>query len=260
MRDDQRGEDGRKQQDMDRVEARNQFRARELTAEKEHGEIGADDRYRQDGTLEEPEPGARQQVVRQRVSDESLEHAEDQHDPAEQPVHFPGLAEGAREEVAHHVDEHSGDENESRPVMHLADEEPATYVEGDVERGGEGLRHADAVERDVAALVHDLVHRGMEEEGEVDPRQHQHDEAPQTDLAQHERPVVREDLPHIGLGDGVQAQPGVRPVGQSLSSGRLVWVLGVADRHLELFSQDRVSGSRAGSVASYDGVQGADVR
>ena len=55
-------------------------------------------------------------------------------------------------------------------------------------------RHRDALQRRVAAVVFDLLHRRIEEQRQERAGQQQHDERVERDLAEQERPVVREDL------------------------------------------------------------------
>ena len=90
-------------------------------------------------------PGARDQVVGQRVADEALEDGQDQHGDADDPVQLAGLAEGAGEEDAGHVHDDRAGEDVGRPVVHLAHEQAAAHVEGDVDRRLEGLRDPLAV-------------------------------------------------------------------------------------------------------------------
>ena len=52
----------------------------------------------------------------------------------------------------------------------------------------------DALQRHVAAVVADLLHRRVEEQRQERAGQQQHDERVERDLAEQERPVVREDL------------------------------------------------------------------
>ena len=57
-----------------------------------------------------------------------------------------------------------------------------------------GHRHLDALERHVRAVVVHLGHRGLEEERQERAGEQEDDEAVERDLAEHERPVVGEDL------------------------------------------------------------------
>jgi hypothetical protein len=149
-----------------------------------------------------------------------VEHAEEEQQEADQPVDLTRLAERAGEEDAHHVHEHRGEEDQRGPVVDLPDQQTAAHLEADVERRGEGLGHPDALHGDVRAVVHDLFHAGVEEQRQVHTREDDDDEAVERDLAQHEGPVVREDLAHVGPGEAVDAQPAVGPVGDALARGR----------------------------------------
>ena len=60
--------------------------------------------------------------------------------------------------------------------------------------GREGLRHLDAAQRLVDAVVGDVGHGRVEEQRQVDAGEQQHDEAVQRDLTQQERPVGGEHL------------------------------------------------------------------
>ncbi len=222
--------DAGQQQDVHRVEPRDEVAARELPAEQEHRQVRADDRDGQDGALHEADTGTREQVVRQRVTGEAGEHAEDQQQEAEDPVDLTGLAERAGEEDAHHVHDHRRDEDQRRPVVDLTDQQATADVEADVQRRGEGLGHHDALHRHVRAVVHDLVHARVEEQRQVHTREDDDDEAVEADLTQHEGPVVREDLAHVGLGQAVDAQAAVRPVRYSLAGRRFALVV-VAGAH-----------------------------
>ncbi len=217
--------DARQQQDVDRVEPGHEVRAGELAAEQEHRDVGTDDRHRQDRALGEPDTGARQQVVRERVAGETGEHAEDEEQEAEQPVDLTRLAEGAREEDAHHVHEHAGEEDQRGPVVDLPDEQTTADLEADVERRGVRLGHQHALHRRVDAVVLHLVHRRVEEQRQVHTREDDDDEAVEADLAEHEGPVVREDLAQVGLGEGVDPQPAVCPVRHPLARGSLAPLL-----------------------------------
>ncbi|WP_455569969.1 hypothetical protein [Streptomyces tauricus] len=87
----------------------------------------------------------------------------------------------------------------------MRDQESAAYVEADVEGGLVRPGHDDAVEGFVRAVVDDFHAARFEEEGEVDAGEDEDEEAVEADLAEHEGPVVREHLAHLGLGEGVDA-------------------------------------------------------
>src|SRR5699024_9676134 len=57
-----------------------------------------------------------------------------------------------------------------------------------------GAGYGHALQRLVGAVVDDLLHGGVEEHGEEGARDQQDHEAVERDLAEHERPVVGEDL------------------------------------------------------------------
>ena len=78
VRGDQSQQQRRKQQDVQHVEPGDDEVAGELAAEDEELGPGADQRGRPDRTVDEPQAGARQQVVRQRVAREALEGADHQ--------------------------------------------------------------------------------------------------------------------------------------------------------------------------------------
>ena len=73
-----------------------------------------------------------------------------------------------------------------RPVVNLADEEPAAHLEANVQRGFVGPGHLDAAQWLIDALVGDVGHGGIEEQRQVDTGEQQHDEAVHRDFAQQE--------------------------------------------------------------------------
>ena len=168
--------------------------AGELAAEQQVRGPGADDRDALDHAVDDAQAVAREQVVGERVAGEALGHREDEQQEADDPVELARLAEGAGEEHAQHVQADRGHEQQRRPVVDLPHEQAAADVEADVERRRHRGRHVEALERQVRALVDDLGHRGLEEEGQERARQQDDDEAVERDLAEHERPVVGEDL------------------------------------------------------------------
>ena len=87
-----------------------------------------------------------------------------------------------------------GDEDDRRPVMDLAHHEPRAHLVGDPQNRRVGGGHHVAPQRRVGAVVDDLLRRRDVEEGEERPREHEDDEAVHGDLAEHERPVIRERL------------------------------------------------------------------
>ena len=121
MRSQQADQDGRDDQHVDDVEAGDDHAAaREVTAEQEEGQVTAHHRYRLDDGEGDPDAGTRHQVVGQRVPEESVEDAEDEHDHADDPVELTGLAEGSGEEHPGHVHGDGAEEDVSGPVVGLA--------------------------------------------------------------------------------------------------------------------------------------------
>ena len=187
--------------------------AGELAAEQEERHVGADHRGRLEEAVGRLEPRAGEQVVGQRVAGEALDRAEQQQDAADHPVQLTGLAERAGERHPHQVDHHRGDEDHRRPVVHLPHQETAADVEGDVQRRGVGVGHRDAAQLGVGALVRRLRHARHEPQGQEHAGHQQHDERPQRDLTEHERPVVGEHLAQVLPHDRGQAEPVVEPAG-----------------------------------------------
>ena len=210
---DERQQDARDQQHVDGVEPRDDLLARELAAEEEEAHVGAHDRHRLHEAVRGADTGAGEQVVGQRVAGEALEGAEEQQQRADDPVELTRLAVGAGEVDAQQVDHHRGDEGHRGPVVHLPHEQSTAHVEGDVDRRGHRVGHQHAAQRVVGAVVDDLGHARVVPECEEHAGQEQDHEAPQGDLAQHEGPVVREDLAQVLLHRGAQAQALVGPVG-----------------------------------------------
>ena len=180
-----------------------------------------DDRDRQDDAGGDAQTGTGQQVVRQRVAREALEQAQHHQREADEPVDLTGLAERTGEEDPQHVDHDRHQEDQGRPVVHLAHQQSGAHVEADVQRRGEGLGHRDAVERVVRAVVLDLAHARVEPQRQEDAGEQDQDEREQRDLAEQEAPVVREDLPEQVLRAPQMPEPLVRPVGdRSVLHGR----------------------------------------
>jgi hypothetical protein len=144
--------------------------------------------------LGDPQAGAGQAVVRQRVTGEAGEEADPEQQRPDDPVRLARLAERAGEEHPEHVQHDRRHEQQRRPVVHLPHDQAAAHLEGDVQRRFVRPRHLDAAQRRVRAVVDDLLHRGVEEQREVRAGQQQDDERVQRDLAEQERPVIREDL------------------------------------------------------------------
>ncbi len=209
----------------------------ELTAEEEERRVGAYDGDRLHEPVRGPDAGAGQQVVGQRVAGEALEGAQEEQQAADDPVQLARLAERAGEEHPEQVHDHGADEEHRRPVVHLTHQQAAAHVEGDVQRRGVRLGHLQATELVVGPLVGDLAHARLEPERQEDAGQQQDDEAPQRDLAEHEGPVVGEDLADLLLGQPGQTRALVGPVrsgADRVGLGRLGCCLGGGRAHLSL--------------------------
>ena len=204
---------------MDDVEPRDQDVTGELPAEEEELDVGADDGDRADDAVGDPQPGAREQVVGQRVAGEALEDAQHEQSETDQPVELAGLAERAGEEHPQHVDRHRREEEVGGPVVHLPHQQATTDVERDVDRGLVGLGHLDVAEVGVRAVVGDLGHARVEPERQEDAGEQQDHEAPQRDLAEQEGPVVREHLAQLLLGEAGQSHALVEPRDGSATLG-----------------------------------------
>ena len=70
---------------------------------------------------------------------------EDQQQHPDDPVQVAWPAEGAGEEHAGHVQGDGADEDQCRPVVHLADQQAALHVERDAQHRVVGGRHLDAL-------------------------------------------------------------------------------------------------------------------
>jgi hypothetical protein len=193
----------------------------ELAAEEQEGQPLPRHRDGQGDRVAHPHAGARQQVVEQGVPEEAVHHGHDEQGHAHHPVDLPGPAEGAGEEHPAQVHDEGGEEDQGGPVVHLAHDQAGAHLEADVQRRGVGGRHLGALEGRVGAVVDHLVRRRHEEERQVDARHHQDDEAVHGDLADHERPVVGEDLVEGLAGEVRGAQALVEPPEQG-SSHRLI--------------------------------------
>ena len=156
---------------------------------------GADHRHSQrDRRQGGPQPDAGQQVVGQRVAEETLEHGQNQQQRTDDPVGLARPPKRSGEEDPGQVHHDGRGEHQRGPVMDLANEQAAAHLETDVERGRVGLRHLHAAQRLIHAVVGDIVHGGVEEQRQVDTGQQQDDEAVHRDLTEQEGPMRREDL------------------------------------------------------------------
>ena len=204
VRADEPDDDEREDQHVQDEEARDDRRAGEVAAEEEEREVGADERDREHDRVRDPDTRARDEVVGQRVAEEAVHDREDQQREPDRPVELARLAEGAGEEDARHVHDDRADEDVAGPVVHLAHQQSAAHREGEVDRRVEGLGDLLAVERQVGAVVDTSAELGHEVERQEDTRDQQDDEGVERDLAEHEGPVVGEDLVHErppALGD-----------------------------------------------------------
>ena len=91
-------------------------------------------------------------------------------------------------------------------MVHLANEKATADIEGDIERRGVRLRHLYSLERNVRALVHNFNHRGLEEQREVGAGQQDDDEAIQRDLAEHEGPMIWENLTQTAAEETIRTE------------------------------------------------------
>ena len=203
----ERHEDRGQQQDVQRVEASHDLGAGELAAEQQERGPGADQRDALDHAVDDAQTVAREQVVGQRVPGEALGHREDEQDEADHPVELAGLAEGAGEEDAQHVHADAGDEHERGPVVDLTHEQTTADVERQAQGGIQRCRHLDAAEGQEGARVVRFDHGCLKEERQERAGQQHGHEAPQGDLAEHERPVVGEDLASELLDEAGEARP-----------------------------------------------------
>ena len=201
VHDDHQQDERRNQQDVEHVQAADDHGAGELAAEEEERDVGADDRDGLDHAVDDAQAVAGEQVIGERVAGEAGGHGQDEQDAADHPVELARLAERAGEEHAEHVHGDGGHEQQRRPVVHLAHEQAAADIEGDVQGRAVGHGHLDALQRHVRARVVRLRHGRIEEERQERAREQQDDEGVQRHFAEHEGPVVREDLPAEFLDD-----------------------------------------------------------
>ena len=192
---------------------------RELAAERERREPRPDERHGQQRRVGDPGAGAGQQVVRQRVAREAFGDGEDEQPEADQPVQLARAAEGSGEEHAAEVEDDDGHERQRRPVVDLPHEQAGAHLEREVHDRVERGRDLLAAEWLVRPVVDDRRGaRHVEERHERAGREQDH-EAEQRDLAQQERPVVREHLaqrrPDDARDPGPAVDPTHRPIGES---------------------------------------------
>ena len=205
VHDEQSDEDRRQQQDVQGVEATDDRRAGELASEQQERDPGADQRDALDHAVDDAQAVAREQVIGKRVPREALAHRQDEQHEADHPVQLTRLAERPGEEDAEHVDADAGDEHERGPVMDLPHEEAAAQIERYPQRRIQRRRHLDTAHRDEGTRVVRGHHRRLEEERQERSREQDDDEAPERDFAEHERPVIGEDLSAEFLDEPRQA-------------------------------------------------------
>ena len=122
---------------------------REGPAPDQHREARPDDRDRHHDPVCDRKPHPREQVVHERVAEEPLEQRQHQHPDPGVVDELTRLAERAREEDAHHVQDDCDDEHVGRPVVRLAHEQPGLDLERDVDDRAVRLGHLLALERPI---------------------------------------------------------------------------------------------------------------
>ena len=103
VHDDHQQDERRNQQDVEHVQAADDDRAGEFSAEEEERDLRADHRDGLDHAVDDAEAVAGEQVIGERVAGEAGSHREDEQHAAHHPVHFARLAECAGEEDPEHV-------------------------------------------------------------------------------------------------------------------------------------------------------------
>ena len=151
--------------------------------------IGERDRVR------DAQAGARQQVVGERVAGEPVEDREHEQRHADDPVELARPAERAGEEDAAEVGDDRREEQQRGPVVDLAHHEPGAHVEAEADRRLVRLRHRRrrAAGRSCRGR-RPVLSLGTKKNVRYTPVSDEDDEAVHRDLADHERPVVGEDL------------------------------------------------------------------
>ena len=221
MRSQEPDDDGRDDQHMDGVEPGDDHAATgEVAPEEEERQVAAHHGDRLDDGECDPDAGPRHQVVRQRVSQEAVQDAQDEHEDADDPVELTGLAEGAGEEDPGHMHGDRPEEDVGSPVMGLAHQESRPDVEREPDGRAVGLRDVLSAQRYVAPVVHDLVGRRDVVEGEEHAGPEQDDEGVEGDLSEHERPVVGEDLVQETPAALGESESVVEPVDGLIDHGR----------------------------------------
>ena len=112
---------------------------RVVATEQEEGDVAAHQGDRLDDRVGDADAGPRHQVVGERVAEEAVDDAQDEHGSHRRPVELPGLAERPGEEHPGHVHGDRAEEDVGRPVVGLAHEQSRPHVEGEPDGGGIGL-------------------------------------------------------------------------------------------------------------------------
>ena len=170
-------DDARNNQNVQDVETIQHQVRREVTAKDCPVQPGADNRQAQDDGGHDSQTNTGKQVVRQGVTKEALDHAQQDKCATDNPVCLTRTTECAGEEDAQHVRNHGHHEQQSCPVVHLAYEQATTNFEGDIQRGGVCAGHFYTIKRCVGAVVNDLGDGRVEEQRQVDTGQYKNDEA-----------------------------------------------------------------------------------
>ena len=243
VRGEQADEHGRQQQDVHRVEPRNDRLAGEGAAEEQVGDVGPHQRDRADEAFGGADTGAREQVVRQRVAGEAFDDGQHRQDRADDPVELARLAERAGQEHAQHVHRDGDTEHQGGPVVDLPDQQAATDVERDRQRRVVRLGHDHALQRQVGAVVGDLAGARDEPERQEHAGEQTDDHRVHRHFTEHEAPVIGEDLLHHvcrALGEaGALVDPHACGAGLALGAAA---ALGVGGAQV-------CSGARGGSGA-----------
>ncbi len=189
--DDERRDD----EDMQEVEPGNDDSiARIVASKQEEAQVGADQWYRLDDRIGDPDTGTGYQVVGEGVAQEPIDDAQQQHGHAHDPVELARLAERTGEEHPSHMHRDRAQEDVGGPMVGLAHQQAGLHVEGKPDRRGIGLGYLLALEREIAAVIDDLVGGGNVVQRQEHTGSEQHHKRIQGDFPQHERPVVGEDL------------------------------------------------------------------
>ena len=179
---------------MEHIEPRDDYGSWELVTEEEVGHPNANNGESLDHAVDDAQTVSGEEVVGEAVPGEALSHSEHEEEEADNPVELARLAESAGEEHTEHVQTNRGDKEQRGPVVDLTHQKAAPDVKGQVERRVIGDRHLNALERQIGAVILHHRHGRVEEEGEERATNQNDDEAVEGNLAQHEGPVVGENL------------------------------------------------------------------